>query len=324
MTTYKGINGFAVQSVASDPSPSDEGQVWYNNATYAFKLAALTTSGTFSSGGNMSNGRGVGPSQNGTQTAALGAGGGYTTASESYNGTSWTATPSLNTSREGPGGSGTQTAALIFGGVAPAPTYNAEPATELWNGTSWTTSPATLNSQHAGPVGGCGTQTATITAGGGTNPALVGNVTAASEAWNGSSWTTVNSLNVKRYSAHMFGIQTAAILSIGNGTDAPPAAANATESWNGTSWTNVANFPSSIVNEGANAGIQTAGVNMGPTAATLWNGSSWTASGSLTTPRSTSGGSGTQLAGLVFGGPNSATEEFTGPGSPVTRTITTS
>jgi hypothetical protein len=40
MTTYKGINGFAVQSVASDPSPLDEGQVWYNNATYAFKLAS--------------------------------------------------------------------------------------------------------------------------------------------------------------------------------------------------------------------------------------------------------------------------------------------
>jgi len=43
MTTYKGINGFAVQSVATDPSPLDEGQVWYNNATYAFKLAGLST-----------------------------------------------------------------------------------------------------------------------------------------------------------------------------------------------------------------------------------------------------------------------------------------
>jgi hypothetical protein len=41
MTTYKGINGFAVQSVGSDPSPLNEGQVWYNNASYAFKLAVL-------------------------------------------------------------------------------------------------------------------------------------------------------------------------------------------------------------------------------------------------------------------------------------------
>ena len=43
MTTYKGINGFAVQSVATDPSPLDEGQVWYNNASYAFKLAGYNT-----------------------------------------------------------------------------------------------------------------------------------------------------------------------------------------------------------------------------------------------------------------------------------------
>ena len=53
MTTYKGINGFAVQSVASDPSPLDEGQVWYNNATYAFKLASVTTAGTWATGGNL-------------------------------------------------------------------------------------------------------------------------------------------------------------------------------------------------------------------------------------------------------------------------------
>jgi hypothetical protein len=45
MTTYKGINGFAVQSVGSDPSPTDEGQVWYNNASYAFKVASVTTVG---------------------------------------------------------------------------------------------------------------------------------------------------------------------------------------------------------------------------------------------------------------------------------------
>jgi hypothetical protein len=51
MTTYKGINGFAVQSVGSDPSPLDEGQVWYNNASYAFKLASVTTAGAWATGG---------------------------------------------------------------------------------------------------------------------------------------------------------------------------------------------------------------------------------------------------------------------------------
>ena len=85
MATYKGINGFAVQSVASDPSPLDEGQVWYNNATYAFKLAAVTTVGAWASGGNLNTGR-TGLAGAGIQTAAIAAAGGsvptYSTATE--------------------------------------------------------------------------------------------------------------------------------------------------------------------------------------------------------------------------------------------------
>ena len=56
MTTYKGINGFAVQSVGSDPSPLNEGQVWYNNAGYAFKLAGFNAA-AWSSGGALSTSR---------------------------------------------------------------------------------------------------------------------------------------------------------------------------------------------------------------------------------------------------------------------------
>jgi hypothetical protein len=103
MTTYKGINGFAVQSVGSDPSPLDEGQVWYNNASYAFKLAAVTTAGTWASGGNMGTSRYDGGGA-GTQTAALGFGGyndpGFSQQIRKNNGTSWTNTGgNLNTGR---------------------------------------------------------------------------------------------------------------------------------------------------------------------------------------------------------------------------------
>jgi len=56
-------------------------------------------------------------------------------ASESWNGTSWTATPSLNTGVFDGGGFGTATSAIKFGG-------NASPGivtnTEFYNGTSWT------------------------------------------------------------------------------------------------------------------------------------------------------------------------------------------
>ncbi len=40
MATYKGIEGYTVQSLASDPSASTdtEGQVWYNTTTGVFKV----------------------------------------------------------------------------------------------------------------------------------------------------------------------------------------------------------------------------------------------------------------------------------------------
>jgi hypothetical protein len=72
------------------------------------------------------------------------------------------------------------------------------------------------------------------------------------------------------------------------------------------------------------------GGNPPTTAATeSYNGTSWTTTGSMGTARYSGAGSGTQTAGLcasgIAGGTNqTATEEFTGPGAPVTRTITTS
>ena len=122
MTTYKGINGFAVQSVASDPSPSNEGQVWYNNATYAFKLATQTVAGTFASGGNLgSSGYAFGYA--GTQTAGLLAGGytgSYNGNSATYNGTSWTSIPATSPNNGYSACAGVQTAAIFMGGYGPS------------------------------------------------------------------------------------------------------------------------------------------------------------------------------------------------------------
>jgi hypothetical protein len=64
----------------------------------------------------------------GTQTAALGFGGSSATmltATEEYDGTSWTASPgSLNTARRNIGGAGTQTAGLAFGGIVHIQLYS--------------------------------------------------------------------------------------------------------------------------------------------------------------------------------------------------------
>ena len=55
MADYKGIKGFKVQSLASDPS-APIGQVWYNTTTNVLKYQALGA-GTWSSGGNCNTGR---------------------------------------------------------------------------------------------------------------------------------------------------------------------------------------------------------------------------------------------------------------------------
>jgi hypothetical protein len=90
MATYKGINGYAVQTVASDPSPGDPGQVFYNTTSKAFEYTTQVQ-GAWATGGTMSVAKGYQGSA-GTQTAALSFGGvtpGNST--EEYDGTSWTA-----------------------------------------------------------------------------------------------------------------------------------------------------------------------------------------------------------------------------------------
>ena len=191
----------------------------------------------------------------GTQTAGLGFGGyvggvGNQTASESWNGSTWTNTPSLNTARRSFGGCGTQTTALAFGGIATAATA----VTESWNGSSWTTLPATMNTGR-GQLQGNGTQTAALAFGG-----LIPPRTAATESWNGSSWTSVNSMNTARGYLSGAGTQTA---TLGFGGYALPGNTRtaATESWNGTSWTNTTSLPATN-SAPAGAGTQTSALSI--------------------------------------------------------------
>jgi hypothetical protein len=57
---------------------------------------------------------------------------------------------------------------------------------------------------------------------------------AATESYNGTSWTSVNSMNTGRYGTAGCGTQTAA-LAFGGALQL--AIVDKTESWNGTSWT---------------------------------------------------------------------------------------
>jgi hypothetical protein len=106
MATYKGIQGFTIQNLSADPSNLIEGQVWYNSTSNVWKVEEATTAGAWASSGAMNTGRsGLGSA--GIQTAALAFGGDAgpaSNASEAYNGSTWSPTPSLNTARKFPGG----------------------------------------------------------------------------------------------------------------------------------------------------------------------------------------------------------------------------
>jgi hypothetical protein len=277
MTTYKELFGKYVQNVASDPTSTDaEGQIWYNTTSGTFKT--VYPIGAWSSGGNVNTGRyrvGTG----GTQTDNILFTGkvnqspvAYSSATESYNGTSWTTLPaSMNTSRYGLSGIGLQTAALGFGGISPTNTYLG--STESWNGSSWTSvnSMGTARSFSAA----AGIQTAGLVIAGDLPPA-----SSAVESWNGTSWTAAASIPSARtdYPGGS-GTQTAAIV-YGGGY---PNTAE-TIQYNGTAWSNLPSMATARRAIGQRIGNQSAalaagGVSTGVTNITEeWTGEVATAS----------------------------------------------
>ena len=127
MADYKGIKGFNVQSLATDPLPAGvAGAAW-------------------SSGGSMSSTRAI-FGDAGTQTAGLvfggTAGSGHTNVTEEYNGTAWTSVSNMNLAKSDNAGDGSQTVALTFGGLssdnstnlAATEEYGINPATVIISG----------------------------------------------------------------------------------------------------------------------------------------------------------------------------------------------
>ena len=56
MATYKGIQGYSVQKLSSDPTVTDTiGQLWYNSTTGKFKISTQGA-GAWASGGDLNTG----------------------------------------------------------------------------------------------------------------------------------------------------------------------------------------------------------------------------------------------------------------------------
>jgi hypothetical protein len=332
MTTYKGIQGFGVETLASDPTePGSVGQIFYNSTSGTFKTVKPggLPAGTWASGGDRpagvqgGTGFGSGSTSGLAATGNLYPTGGVTADVQTYDGSSWTEVGNVNTARKylAASGGAPQTAGIIFaGGLNPGPgTFYTN--AEVWNGSSWTET-VDLNTARDNIRGAGAASTAALAFGGFPQ-------TTYTENWNGSAWTEVANLNTGRGNGAGFGTNTSAIAA---GNDSDPR--SITELWNGTSWTEVNDF-----NTGRGYafgfGTSTSGIVAGgepdPKAQTeFWNGTSWTEVADLGSARWAgnyqNGSSGTN--GLVSGGLpaaplTTATEEWTVP-DVVINTLTTS
>ena len=249
----------------------------------------------------------------GTQTAGLIFGGYKVNGStvhndtEEYNGTSWSEQDNLNTTRYSQGGFGTQTAAVYGSGFNPGGLVT---DTEEYNGTSW--SEGNNPAQARYDVGTGGTLTAGIIFGGGGSSGPV--VYANTELYDGTNWTAGPAMNTARQALGGSGTQTAAI---GFGGRTPPTV-GITEQFDGTSWTEVGDLATARkavagnrINTGNSAAIAAGGQSTTATVSLTeeWNftantvvAAAWASGANYPTGMNQLGGSGTQTAGLGFGG----------------------
>jgi hypothetical protein len=337
MAEYKGIKGFNVATLSSDPTNLSTGQIWYNTTSATLKGYA-SIGAAWSAGGDLNTGRGTGGAFGTTSAGMAASGSGPNPAAEemkteTYDGNSWTqAANSVIYQKTAMGSTGTTTAALQFGGGGP--TGN---TLQSYNGTSWSDPGNDMNTARfgMGAGGGPGGQTSSIASGGWLAPGMSGHT----ETYNGSTWTEVNNCNTARtYIGSAAGApQTTALMFGGQSTSWPatPNQVDLTELWDGTCWTQV-NTMNEIRSEMGSFGISTGAMAVagaqGYPASNIakveqYDGTSWTEVADVSAPRSYSMCSGSVTEGFSAGAGNppggAMTEEWADPNfSTVTFTAT--
>ena len=123
MATYKGIQGYTVQKLATDPTAAEAvGQLWYNSTTGAFKIGTQGA-GAWAAGGALNTARQQDGGAGASNSNALCFGGQATTSqmafNETYNGTTWTEINNLNAARRLIDGIGTTNTCLLY--TSPSP-----------------------------------------------------------------------------------------------------------------------------------------------------------------------------------------------------------
>ena len=326
MATYKGIQGFKIQSRDGDPDNPIVGDFYYDSTGKKFKVVkdGGASIGTWASGGNLNTARHyIAAARNAPQRASMAFSGynsGAKNETEKYDGTSWTEVNNLNTSRAGPGGAGTQTAALCMSGTPYSPDSNARTSNvESYDGTNWTEVGDVVTGMAW--MGSLGTNTAAMMIGGDSSG---GTATANSQTFNGSSWTEGNDLP-----GAVIGNSSTGTTTAGLNAGAESAPYRDCQTYNGTSWTEVNNTNGSH-GYGAMFGTQTAAIITADYPAAVitesWDGTSWTEVADLSTSRYGLAGTGASNAGIAMGGgpsPQNVTEEWTADDYQI-KTVTTS
>ena len=282
-----------------------------------------TYNGTaWAAGNTLNTGRQQGK-MSGPQTLGLCWGGetpSLTTATEKFDGTSWTTSPAtLATAVKNNAGNKdttSGTSALNVYGNIPGDTYQAEEYNNeafVITAAAYSSTPninTTRNAEGAGTKNGS-TTAAMIWCGGTSSPGYSN----ASEEYNGSSWSATP--NYPETARHVggTGVEPAAL---GVGGFTGPSNLNTVAEYDGSSWTGGGAYPVAQYSV-ATAGTQTAAITSGggsnTTTSNDYNGSSWTANPSMSLGRSFSGNIGTQTAALACGGsnqPGGQCEEFNG------------
>ena len=312
MSTYKGIKGFNVQSIAGDTSPVIEGQVYFNTSTNLLKFSKnVLGTGAWASGANINSARSEFGGGAGTQSAFLIFGGSPASLSqlaERYDGSTWTEVADLNSDHYYGAGFGTQTAAICATGN-PGVQVNVE----SWDGTCWAEIADVSSGRWGAGSSKSSPSTSALIAGGKTATADVG----SSESWNGTAWSDETALNTARRQVGSCGAsQTAALIMSGM-----PSPKLVVEEWNGSAWTEVADVGATRYG-GGGAGTTTSALFIAGApnskANESWNGSSWTEVADTALYHDVAASGGTGVIGIVAGGRgespiSTATEEWTVP-----------
>ena len=325
MSNYYDIKGQKVQNLASDPSPVQDGQVWYNTTSNAAKFEGYVSSSSWATGGAMNTARrqvaGFGESPT-TAVVVCGQNPPALANTEEYSGTSWanvTANPQV---RVKPFGTGTLTAGLVGGGESgPSSGTNSGE----YDGTSWTNSatiPLTMyDSTGIGPIA------AGVVVHGPQSPNTAVLLYAA-----GGTWTTGTSSPSFIGSGSAGGTEAAGIFTAMVPGDVTTSYEYASGTWTAGGALNQARNRAASGAQASQAQTLVFGGNIADAtvkaSTELYDGTCWSVQADMNTARRGLGGAGsTSTSALAFAGytgsDQAATEEFTGAG-PATKTITTS